>query len=441
MFDNAMSDQINRRTFLERAAAGGLTLSMAPSLQTVHGADAPTEKIIVGIIGTGGRGTSLSESYAQISGAEVAYVCDVDKQRVQKAQATVENHQDRSPEAVGDFRRILDDDAVDAVVIATPDHWHAPAAILALSAGKHVYVEKPCSHNAREGELLVEVANEHQRVVQMGNQRRSWDKVVEGIHKVKTGRIGDVHFSRGWYANTRGSIGHGTKTSPPSHLDFELWQGPAPRREYQDNLLHYNWHWFWNWGTGEAGNNGVHALDLCRWGLDVDYPVRVSSSGGRYHWDDDWQTPDTHTITFDFPGEKSATWEGRSCNGLGHHGAGFGVSFHGTDGSVVITGNGYTIYDLDNNRVSEAFRGDFDIDVDHIRNFLDAIRGSAEPNAPIEGGHKSTLLCHLGNIAHRTGRTLHCDSSNGHIRDDQEAQEYWDREYHPKWKPQTWSAG
>lgn len=436
-----MSDQINRRTFLERAAAGGLTLSIAPSLQTVRGADAPTEKIIVGIIGTGGRGRSLSESYARISGAEVAYVCDVDKERVQDARATVETHQERSPKAVGDFRRILDDDAVDAVVIATPDHWHAPAAVLALSAGKHVYVEKPCSHNPREGELLVEAAKKSQRVVQMGNQRRSWDNVVEGIHQVKTGRIGDVHFSRGWYANTRGSIGHGKNTSPPSHLDFELWQGPAPRRAYQDNLLHYNWHWFWNWGTGEAGNNGVHALDLCRWGLDVDYPVRVSSSGGRYYWDDDWQTPDTHTLTFDFPGEKSAMWEGRSCNGLGHHGAGFGASFHGSEGSVVITGNGYTVYDPDNNRVSEAYRGDFDIDVDHIQNFLDAIRGAAEPNAPIEGGHKSTLLCHLGNIAHRTGRTLHCDSSNGHILDDREAKQYWTREYHPKWKPQTWSAG
>lgn len=443
-----MTQSMNRRTFLGTVAAPVAGL-VAGGVKTVRGADAPNEKIVVGIIGTGGRGMSLSKSFARLPGAEVAYVSDVDERRVRKAAASVSQIQEKKPEMETDFRHILDDHAVDAVVIAAPDHWHAPASILALSAGKHVYVEKPCSHNPREGELLVKAAKKHSRVVQMGNQRRSWPNVREGIQELHNGIIGRVYFSRGWYANNRGPIGQGKVAKVPEWLDFDLWQGPAPRESYRDNILHYNWHWFWNWGTGEAGNNGVHALDLCRWGLDVDYPVRVNSTGGRYHWNDDWETPDTQVMTLDFEDEKTITWEGRSCNPRPIEGSGFGASFHGEKGTMVITGNNYIVYDNENEKIHEVTSSGkeqdidvtgpgFDIDYDHLKNFTDGIRNNTRTNSHIEGGHKSTLLSQLGNIAYKTGRTLVCNPNNGRILNDRTAMKnHWSREYEPGWEPKV----
>jgi predicted dehydrogenase len=438
---------MDRRQFIGTAAAAGVGMGVAAVPDTVRGLDAPNDTIVVAVVGTGGRGTSLAESFAQLPGAEVAYVSDVDERRMQEAAAAVSEIQESKPQQETDFRRVLEDNAVDAVVVATPDHWHAPASILAMSAGKHVYVEKPCSHSPREGELLIEAANKYNRVVQMGNQRRSWPNVIDGMQALQEGVIGRVYFSRGWYANSRGPIGHGKVTEVPDWLDYELWQGPAPREPYRDNILHYNWHWFWNWGTGEAGNNGVHALDLCRWGLGVDYPVRVSSTGGRYHWEDDWETPDTQVITLDFEGEKTIAWEGRSCNARPIEGSGFGASFHGEEGTMVITGNSYILYNNENEKIREVTgSGDeqdidvtgpgFDIDYDHLKDFTDGIRNSTRTNAHIEGGHKSTLLCQLGVIAYKTGDTLACNPNNGHILNSREAMKnHWSREYEPGWEP------
>ncbi len=378
---------------------------------------------------------SHAEEFARLKGAEVAYVCDVDRQRAERAAEAVSKAGGRTPKAVEDFRKILDDKAVDALIIATCNHWHAPAAILACAAGKHVYVEKPCSHNPREGELLVEAARKNQRVVQMGNQRRSWPKVVEGIEQVRSGAIGRPYFARSFYNNNRPSIGHGKEAPVPEGLNYELWEGPAPHRPYHDNYLHYNWHWFWHWGNGEVGNNGVHYLDVLRWGLDVDYPTRVTSVGGRYRYDDDQETPDTHAVCFDFEGEKSCTWEGLSCNGYRPGGHGDEMIFTGEEGSLGISGGGYTIYDL-NGKVLKTVKGPGG-DTTHQVNFLDAIRGEAKLNSEIAEGHKSTLLCHLGNIAHRTGRTLKCDPKNGRILDDPEAMEMWSREYAKGWEPKV----
>ncbi|SHG59241.1 Predicted dehydrogenase [Fodinibius roseus] len=445
-----MDNNIERREFLKKISTLGLGMGLVGAgAPRVFAGGSPNKKIVVGVMGTNSRGAALAEGFARLPGAEVAYICDVDEKAMANGiKAVEEGGQKKKPKGVKDFRRILDDKALDALVIGAPDHWHAPAAILALKAGKHVYVEKPCSHNPHEGELLVKAAKKYDKVVQMGNQRRSWPNVIQGINEIKDGAIGETYFARAWYANTREPIGHGKKTSVPSGLDFDLWQGPAPRMEYQDNLLHYNWHWFWHWGTGELLNNGTHFIDLCRWGLEVDYPLQVSSNGGRYAYDDDWETPDTQTASYDFEGGKTISWEGRSCNGQPIGGHGVGASFHGTEGTIVIhPGNGYTLFDNNGNEVKEVSMDSnneldttgpgYDRDAVHFTNFTDAIRSSdsSNLNSPVEDGNKSVLLCQLGNIAYRTGRTLDCDPDTGKIVDDKEAMKLWKREYEPGWEP------
>jgi predicted dehydrogenase len=218
----------------------------------------------------------------------------------------------------------------------------------------------------------------------------------------------------------------------PDGLDYDLWQGPAPRRPFHDNYLHYNWHWFWHWGNGELGNNGVHSIDVCRWGLEVDYPIRVTSAGGRYRYADDQETPDTHLATFEFDGRKAIAWEGFSCSQLPDSER-RDILFHGEHGTLAINDSGYTVYDVKGKEVRRVSgRGS---DVSHLRNFLDAIRDGARLHSEIEEGHKSTLLCHLGNIAYRTGRALCCDPQSGHIRDDPAAMRLWSREYEKGWEP------
>ncbi len=426
-----MSDSINRRRFLQQTAVGGAAVTAA-SRVLADDDPTPDRTITVGVMGMGGRGTSLAQQFQQQPDCEVTYVCGVDQTRLAAAVKAVQKLSDRAPQAVGDFRRILDDKSVDVLVCAAPDHWHAPATILACSAGKHVYVEKPCCHNPREGELQMAAARKHDRIVQIGTQRRSYPGLIEAIAKLHDGVIGRVLFSRGWYNNMRGSIGHGKPAEVPDGLDYDLWQGPAPRRPFHSNTLHYNWHWFWHWGTGEIGNNGVHALDICRWGLGVDYPSRVTSGGGIYYFDDDQQTPDSQVVTFEF-GDRMITWEGRNWHPRGFEGTGFGASFYGDEGSMIVGGNDYKIYDRRDKLIEEGSgRGS---DAAHIANFLEGIRTGTPPNAEIEIGYKSTLLCLLGSIAHRTGSTLNCDPTNGRPIDNEKAMALWGREYEPGWEP------
>ncbi len=440
------ASSVDRRTFLKAASAAGVGLWVSGRVSPAHGyRGSPNEKVVVGVMGVHSRGEVLAKSFASAANAEVGYICDVDERALAKCVATVEELQGRAPRGVVDFRRALEDPSVDALVIAAPDHWHAPAAILALNAGKHVYVEKPAGHNPREGELLVAAQRKYDRLVQMGNQQRSSPRTIELIQEIHEGLIGRPYYARTWYANTRGSIGRGNAAAVPSWLNYELWQGPAPRTPYRDNVIHYNWHWFWHWGTGEICNNGTHEIDLARWALQVDHPVRITSVGGRYHFDDDWEFYDTQDAGFDFADGKTIVWQGRSCNGFPAEGRGRGVSVHGTEGTVVFDREGYVVYDLENKVVREATgeeridaldtRGE-DVMTDlHIANFVDAIRTGARLNSPIEEGLKSTLLCHLGNIAQRTGRTLRIDPSNGRILGDRAAMRLWSRQYAPGWRP------
>jgi hypothetical protein len=253
---------------------------------------------------------------------------------------------------------------------------------------------------------------------------------------LKEGAIGRPYLSRSWYDNARGTIKTGNQVPVPAGLDYELWQGPAPRMAYYDNRIPYNWHWFWHWGNGELGNNGVHSIDISRWGLGVDYPVRVTSAGGRYAFKDDQETPDTNTVTFEFEGDRAIVWDGKSCNK--HDVSDAFVAFYGTEGTMTLTeGGGYKLYDSKDKLVKEE-TGKWNL-ADHIGNFIDAIRNDDPQrlNSEILEGHKSTLLCHLGNIAYRMGRVMNCRPSDGHIIADEKAMGLWKRAYEPGWEPKA----
>jgi len=441
-----------RRTFIKKASSGAFALSLggmlpafsAKSYQNIVGAN---EKIRVACMGVNSRGLAVGKNFAHQKNCEVLHVCDVDSRAADICIDAIGKIQSNKPQATPDFRNTLEDKNLDALIVTAPDHWHAPAALLACSAGKHVYLEKPCSHNPNEGEMLVKSAEKHKRVLQMGNQRRSWPNVAGAIAELHAGVIGRPYFAKTWYTNNRPSIGIGKETAVPAWLNYDLWQGPAPRKAYKDNLIHYNWHWFWHWGTGEALNNGTHMIDLARWGLNVKYPTKVNSTGGRYMYQDDWQTPDTQVINLEFENKSMISWEGRSCNGKSIEANSVGIIFYAEQGSMVIeSGNSYKIYDLKNNLVKEV-KNNFTVDARnlsdpsqnldalHILNFFDGIRLGTKLNSDIVSGHQSTLLVQLGNISQRVGRSLAINPTNGHILNDKAAMKFWSREYEKGWEP------
>jgi predicted dehydrogenase len=441
----------SRRNFIMKTVAGSaaiyaggiLPAFSAKSYQRIMGSN---DRVNVCIMGVNSRGFAHAENYARQENCSVIQICDVDTRAIDHTVARVNELTGTAPKGFKDLRKALEVKELDAIVIAAPDHWHAPAALMGLKAGKHVYVEKPCSHSPHEGEILTAAAKKYGKQIQMGNQRRSWSNVIQAINDLKSGMIGRVYLGKSWYANTRESIGIGKEAPVPEWLDWELWQGPAPRKKYKDNWVHYNWHWFWHWGTGEALNNGTHMVDLLRWGMGVNFPVRVSSNGGRYQFKDDWETPDTQVITMDFPEGISLTWEGRSCNGKPVEGSSVGVVFYGEKGSLMIgQGNAYTVYNLKGevlkdvkndaqvNALNPTGPGE-DLDLPHIRNFLNAIRNGEKLAADIDSGHKSTLLVQLGNIAQRVGHSLEIDPKNGHILADPKAQALWTRDYEKGWE-------
>lgn len=419
----------NRRDFLKQTSLAGAGIA-ALGFPVLRAAESPGNRLVFGVMGLS-RGMDHVRALLQIPGVEIGYVCDADEQRVAAALKTVSEAQSRPARGVKDVRRMLEDQAVDAISIAAPNHWHAPATILACAAGKHVYVEKPGSHNAREAELMVAAARRFDRKVQMGNQRRSWPAIIEMIEQLHAGVVGPLRYARSWYNNARGSIGRGQPATVPSALDYELWQGPAPEKPYRDNVVHYNWHWRWHWGGGELANNGVHALDLVRWGLQVDYPRLVAFTGGRYHYDDDQETPDTGVASFDF-GKCGASWDVSSCLPRSGEKLPF-VAFYGDGGSVTSDGAGYKVWDTKGKEL-ESGTGPGGDRV-HFENFIAAIHENKPLAAEIGDAQKSTMLCHLGNIAWRSGRALKVDPADGSITDEAARREFWSREYRPGWAP------
>ncbi len=437
--------KMNRRNFIKTTALTGAAVGLTGPFTFARGANAPNEKVVVAIMGGRGRASALARTFAQVEGTEVKSIFDVDHRPLDGIRDTVAGLQGTRPSGGTDFRNALDDPDIDALVIAAPDHWHTPATIMALKAGKHVYVEKPGSHNPAEAQLIVQAQERYGKVVQMGNQQRSSSESIRCMQDIADGLIGDVYYAKAFYANARGPIGNGQIAPVPDWLDYELWQGPAPRTPYRDNVIHYNWHWFWKWGTGELLNNGTHEYDVARWALGVDMPKRVTSNGGRYHFNDDWEFYDVQNVTFDFPGGKSINWEGRSSNGFGFWGKGRGTTIHGTEGTIMIDRSGYTVYNLDNEEIKSVMR-DEEIDpLDtvggggltdaHVHNFAMGIRQGEKLNSHIREGQISVHALHLGNIAQKMGRTLNINTRTGRIIGDSESMSMWSRDYEHGWEP------
>ena len=439
----------SRRDFIKKAAIGtaGITLGahsiQASEMKRMQGAN---DRINFGVAGVNGRGKAHIRAIAESENTSIGYICDVDRRAAESAADMAEKLTGKRPEVVEDYRKMVEKKDLDAVTTAAPDHWHTPMTLMGVQNGKHVYVEKPCSHNPREGEILTKAQKKYNNlVIQMGNQQRSALTSIEAMQDIRDGLIGEVYHGKAWYANQRGPIGHGQRSPVPDWLNWELWQGPAPRREYQDIWVHYNWHWFWNWGTGEINNNGTHEMDVCRWALGVKYPTMVNSAGGRYHYNDDWEFYDTQIANYQFKGGKMLTWEGRSCNPFQFHDRGRGATIHGTKGTILLDRNNYIAYDLDGNVIKHKKEGEESatmdttgmgsLDVKHMTNFLNVIRNGEEQHSPIDEGAVSNLLCHLGNISQEMGRALQIDPSSGRIMGDGQAMQMWSRTYEPGWEP------
>jgi predicted dehydrogenase len=426
-----MSD-VNRRGFL--GASAGMVTAAALASAAKLGAAAQNSVVNVGVIGPGGMGTAHLKLLAARKDLRVAYVCDVDAHRLAAAAKVVEQN-GGSPKAVKDLRQVLDDKTVDAVWIATPDHWHSPAAILAVNAGKHVYVEKPMSHNVREGRLLVEAAKKNNRVVQVGTQSRSTGHCRRAIEIVRSGAIGDVLVAKAWNSQKRNTIGHQQPSEPPEYLDFDLWLGPAPERKYQSNLLHGVWRWWYDFGAGDMGNDGVHDIDVALWGLGpTTLPSTVAALGSKFFFDDDQQFPDTQYCVFEWPGDgkpgnkRQLIFEQRTWSPYVQEGYENGAAFYGTKGQLVMGHtSGFQVIGA-GNKQGERGSGEVDLPAHH-QNFLDCIRNGGKPAASAMDGHLSASLVHLGNIACRTQRTLHVDPQTETISGDDQAAKLVRRAY------------
>ena len=436
---------MDRREFLGNFAAGAAGLAIASTARSYGQILGANDRLNFAIIGLNGRAYAhLSSLKANKDAVRISHVCDVDAVILKKFAQAVQDEMGYAPASEKDFRHLLEQKNLDAVSIATPDHWHAPMAIAALQAGKHVYVEKPCSHNPAEGALLVQAQRKYGKLVQMGTQQRSSTHTIEIIDRIHNGLIGRPYFGKAWYSNQRKSMGIGKEAPVPPELDWDLWQGPAPRRPYKDNIHPYNWHWLRNYGTGETLNNGTHEVDVCRWALDVEYPHHVTSSGGRFHFKDDWEFYDTLVTSLAY-NDKMITWEGKSCLGMKYYNRDRGAAIMGTNGTVIVDRDGYEVYDLKGNRTSEFKTGKATTSSDltgrdsmtdaHLANFITAIRTGERLRAPVATGNVAVTMLQLSNIAWELNQELEIDAADGKILNNPRAMMMWGRIYQPGWEP------
>jgi len=429
--EKAVTDN-KRRTFLKSAGAGVIASGLSSGITSAQ----DNNRLVVGIIGTGGMGTNHTRTLADRKDIEVAWVCDVDSKRLTNAANEVESRSGKAPQQTSDLRKVLDDRRVQAVWIATPDHWHAPAAILALDAGKHVYVEKPCCHNIREGRLMAEAVKRNKRVLQVGTQSRSAPFLKEAFQRLHSGEIGEVLVAKAWNSQRRGSIGKTQPGTPPTNLDYDKWVGPAPMVPYRSNMLPGIWRWWYDFGCGDIGNDGVHDIDVALWGLDVDtHPSTVTCLGGKYFFDDDQQFPDTQYAICEYPvsgspsgRKKQLIFEQRDWSPYRQEEYENGAAFYGTEGMLIVGHTqGWRMYGPRNKLIAKM-DGRPALN-DHYYDFLSAIKNGTTPAANIDVGHRAATIVHLSNIAARTGQLLHFDPQSEQITNNEEANQLTQREY------------
>ena len=411
---------LTRRDFVKSSVAAGA--SAALPFSNVRGANSD---IRVAVVGIRGRGGSLVREFHDLDGVRVVALCDVDGSALEKR---MKEFTDRNEKVTGygDFRRMLEDKSIDVVVVATPDHWHVPVAANSVIAGKDVYVEKPLSHTIAEGRLLVNLARKHGKIVQHGTQARSSDGIAEGIEYLRSGKLGKVRMAKAINCQLRGPIGRVADSETPANVNYDLWLGPAPKRPFNRNRFHYNWHWFWDYGTGDTGNDGVHQIDIARWGLGVELPNAVSCSGGHLFYDDDHETPDTQVATFEYD-YVYLMYEMRLWTPYGLEGHDNGDMFYADGGTMSIGRKGWQVTFKDGKSGPSGPRGD----TPHAANFIKAVRSrkATDLNADVEAGHHSATLCHLANISMRTGRRLKFDTKNERFINDPAANTYLTKKY------------
>jgi predicted dehydrogenase len=440
-------DTINRREFLSRSGKTGLAMGVASTFSI--NALGANEKIVIGLMGAGGRGNQITEWFAARPDVEVAYIADPDRSRYESCGKNIEKITQKKINLVQDFRKMLDDKHVDAIINATPDHWHALGTILACQAGKDVYVEKPTCHSMWEGRQMVEAARKHNRIVQVGTQNRSAQYCYQALEYLRSKDFGDIHFVRVMNSKPRNTIGKLPDTPVPEGIDYDMWLGPAPMRPFNMNHFHYNWHWFWAYSGGDIINDGVHQIDMVRWMTGQTYPKSVYSTGGIHYFEDDQETPDTHVVNWDFdkltvafeqtlwsPYMKKVPTPVREGEGFpSWYFTGTRIEISGTKQFMYLGrhGGGWQVFDADWKVVKEQHGKFSESNADHISNFLDCIRTRKRPNADIEEGHLSTAWCHYGNIAYRMGRKLFIDPKTEGFVNDAKANALLKRQYRKPW--------
>ena len=422
---------MNRRNFL---------LSSTLASQAVFGT--PSNTIRVACVGLRGRGRHHLATYSGMPDVEVAALCDVDESVLAARVKDLEDKGKKKPALFTDFRKLLEDKSIDAVSIATPNHHHALQTIWACQAGKDVYVEKPCTHNMFEIRQIVAAARKYNRIVQQGSQSRTSPSLKDAMQKMREGLIGDIYMARGLCFKWRPTIGKAEAEAPPPGVNYDLWLGPAPKRQFSKTRFHYKWHWWWDYGNGDLGNQGIHELDIARWGLGVRYPTRISAIGSHFMFDDDQETPNTLNVAYEFnDGGKRKMMVFDVRHWMTNHEAGIqnsdadpgnpntiGNIFYGSKGYLTV--DGYAKYATYLGKEQQAGpsgnRGG-----NHFANFLDAVRSrkSSELNAEIEEGAISTALVHLANISYRVGRTLQFDEKTFTCVGDPEATRMFTRNY------------
>jgi predicted dehydrogenase len=425
-----MSETIHRREFMQRsgtsvgsAALAWTAADLLTATRAAEAAESPNEKVVFGLIGCGGQGRHNLRVHMQNKEVEVAALCDVDDQRAFETVKDVTKTGRPEPATCKDFREILDNKDIDAVIVGTPDHWHAIPTILACQAGKDVYVEKPVAHNIIEGRAMVDAARKYKRVVQVGTQQRSGTHFQKAVEIVRSGILGRITLCRTWNTGneTPNGIGNPADTDPPAHLDYDRWLGPAPKRPYNPNRCHYQFRWFFDYAAGMVGDWNVHLQDIIQWGMDVEAPISISATGGKWALTDNRDTPDTMEVTYEYESKQgpfNSIYSMSKTNDALIEGRGYGIIFYGTEGSLLVHRSGWEIrphYDGDEKnktaRIEAASAGGSPQNEPHARNFLDCIKSREKPISDIEIAHHTTTACHLGNIAMKVGRRIYWDAS------------------------------